>query len=59
MGLIGLIITVLLWIVGLVILYWVIRMAVRDGIKDAWRIRKRTDREAAGWDPLSGRDGFS
>jgi hypothetical protein len=48
----------ILWIVGLVILYWVIRIAVRDGILAAWRIRKRGEREAAGWDPQSGQDGF-
>ena len=32
-------------IVGLVILYWVIRTAVRDGILAAWRIRKRGEKE--------------
>jgi len=32
------------WIVGMVILYFVIRMAVSDGMRDAWRRRDR-DRE--------------
>jgi hypothetical protein len=55
-----LIVAALLWIVGLVILYYVIRTAVRDGIMDAWRKRNRVEKEAAaeeavGWDPHSGR----
>jgi len=54
----GLIVAVILWIVGLVILYYIIRTAVRDGIMDASRLRKRAEREAAGWDPQSGREGF-
>jgi hypothetical protein len=41
-----LIVTVILWIVVLVILYWVIRTAVRDGILAAWRIRNRAEKEA-------------
>ena len=49
---------VILLIVVLVILYWIIRIAVRDGMLAAWRIRKRGEREAAGWDPQSGQDGF-
>jgi hypothetical protein len=49
---------VILLIVVLVILYWIIRIAVRDGMLAAWKIRKRGEREAAGWDPQSGRDGF-
>ena len=43
---------VILSIVGLVILYWIIRTAVRDGILAAWRIRNRAEKEeAVGWDP--------
>lgn len=47
-------------IVVLVILYYVIRTAVRDGIRDAWRIRNRVEKDAAaeeavGWDPHPGR----
>jgi hypothetical protein len=53
-----LLVTVILWIVALVILYWIIRLAVRDGTLAAWRIRNRGEREAAGWDPRSGQDGF-
>jgi hypothetical protein len=53
-----LLVTVILLIVVLVILYWVIRLAVRDGTLAAWRIRNRGEREAAGWDPRSGQDGF-
>lgn len=50
----GLLVAVILWIVGLVILYYVIRTAVRDGIMDARRIRKRAEKEgrddqAQGW----------
>jgi hypothetical protein len=50
----GLIVAVILWIVGLVILYYVIRTAVRDGIMDAWRIRRRAEKgarddQAQGW----------
>jgi hypothetical protein len=36
----------ILGIVGLVILYWVVRIAVRDGILAAWRIRNRAEKEA-------------
>ena len=47
---------VIFGIVFLVILYWVIRTAVRDGTLAAWRIRNRVEKEeAAGWDPQSGR----
>jgi hypothetical protein len=53
-----LLVSLILWIVGLVILYWVIRLAVRDAILAAWRIRSRGEKEAAGWNPQSGRDGF-
>lgn len=53
-----LIVSAIVWIVGLATLYWVIRIAVRDGILAAWRIRKRSEREEADWDPRSGRDGF-
>ena len=41
-----LIVSVTLWIVGLVILYWIIRIAVRDAILAAWRIRNRREKEA-------------
>jgi hypothetical protein len=45
-------------LVILVILYWVIRIAVRDGILAAWRIRNRAEKEEAiGWDPQPGRPG--
>lgn len=37
---------VILLIVGLVILYWVIRTAVREGILAAWEIRNRAEKEA-------------
>jgi hypothetical protein len=33
-------------IVLLVILYWIIRIAVREGILAAWRIRNRAEKEA-------------
>ena len=54
-----LIVAVILWVVvpvvSLVILYYVIRAAVRDGILAAWRIRNRVEKEeAAGWDPQPG-----
>jgi hypothetical protein len=46
---------VIFGIVTLVILYWIIRTAVRDGILAAWRIRNRAEKEdAAGWDPQPG-----
>ena len=50
----GLIISVILWIVGFVILYYVIRTAVRDGILAAWRVRNRVEKgvrddKAQGW----------
>jgi hypothetical protein len=41
-----LIVTVIVWIVGFVILYYVIRIGVRDGILAAWRIRRRAEKEA-------------
>jgi hypothetical protein len=48
----------ILGIVGLVILYWVIRTAVRDGILAAWRTRNRAEKEeSVGWDPQPGRAG--
>lgn len=37
---------VILLIVGFVILYYVIRTAVRDGTLAAWRIRNRAEKEA-------------
>jgi hypothetical protein len=40
------VVTAILWIVGLVILYWVIRLAVRDGMLAAWRIRNRAEKQA-------------
>ena len=51
-------VSVILWIVGLMILYWVIRIAVRDGILAAWKVRNRGEKDAAGWNPRSGKDGF-
>jgi hypothetical protein len=54
----NLIVTVLFWIVGFVILYYVVRAAVRDGMMAAWKARKRAEREASGWDPQSGQEGF-
>ena len=41
-----LIVAVIFWIVGLVILYWVIRTGVRDGILAAWRARSRAEKKA-------------
>ena len=38
-------------VVALVILYWIIRVAVRHGIEDAWRRRGEASREAGSWDP--------
>ncbi len=35
------------------VLYWLIRLAVRHGIQDAWRRRAKSAREDAGWDPAS------
>ncbi len=40
------IVAVILWLVGFVILYWVIRIGVRDGILAAWRVRNRAEKEA-------------
>lgn len=42
----GMIVAVILWIVGLIILYYVIRAAVRDGMLAAWRVRSRLEKEA-------------
>ena len=42
----GSFVAVILWIVGFVILYYVIRTAVRDGILAAWGIRDRAEKEA-------------
>ena len=41
----GLIVSLILWIVGLLILYFVIRAAVREGILAAWRIRDQAEKE--------------
>ena len=41
-----LIVAVIPWIVGFVILYYVIRAAVRDGILAAWRERNLVEKEA-------------
>jgi hypothetical protein len=38
-------------LVTLVILYWIIRVAVRHGIQDAWRRRSQASAESAYWDP--------
>lgn len=46
---------VLLSIVGpvvtLVVFYWIIRVAVRHGIEDAWRRRGEASAESGYWDP--------
>ena len=48
-------VAVLVSIVGslimLLVLYWIIRLAVRHGIEDAWRRRAQRSAEEAGWDP--------
>jgi uncharacterized protein len=38
-------------LVGLWVLYWVIRLAVRHGVEDAWRRRGENDRVSGYWDP--------
>ena len=38
-------------LVGLYVFYWVIRMAVRQGIEDARRRREQQAREESAWDP--------
>jgi membrane protein DedA with SNARE-associated domain len=38
-------------VVGLMILYWIIRFAVRHGIEDAWRRRSAAPTESGYWDP--------
>jgi hypothetical protein len=38
-------------VVTLVIFYWIIRVAVRHGIEDAWRRRGVASAEAGYWDP--------
>jgi len=38
-------------VVTLVILYWIIRVAVRHGIEDAWRRRGQAQAESRYWDP--------
>jgi hypothetical protein len=38
-------------VVGLMIFYWIIRLAVRHGIEDASRRRGREQRESGYWDP--------
>ena len=38
-------------VVPLVILYWIIRVAVRHGIEDAWRRRAEAQAESGYWDP--------
>lgn len=49
------ILAVFLWILGsllsLWIFYWIVRLAVRHGIEDAWRRRPQRAREESGWDP--------
>jgi uncharacterized protein HemY len=41
-----LIVAVILWIIGFLLLYYVIRLGVRDGTLAAWRIRNRREKEA-------------
>ncbi len=43
------ILSLLLWAVGLFILYWVIRMAVRHGISDADHQRWRRREDGKQW----------
>jgi hypothetical protein len=38
-------------IVTLVIFYWIIRLAVRHGVEDAWRRRGKAQAEQEYWDP--------
>ncbi len=38
-------------LVGLMIFYWIVRLAVRHGIEDAWRRRDRPPPESGYWDP--------
>ena len=38
-------------VVTLVIFYWIIRVAVRHGIEDAWRRRSEASAESGYWDP--------
>ena len=35
----ALLVPILLWVLGFLLLYWVIRLAVRHGTLDAWRRR--------------------
>lgn len=38
-------------VVGLLALYWIVRLAVRHGVEDAWRRRERQTAEESSWDP--------
>ena len=38
-------------VVTLAIFYWIIRLAVRHGIEDAWRRRGKAQAESGYWDP--------
>jgi hypothetical protein len=38
-------------VVALAIFYWIIRLAVRHGIEDAWRRRGKAQAESGYWDP--------
>lgn len=38
-------------VVTLVAFYWIIRVAVRHGIEDAWRRRGEASAESGYWDP--------
>jgi hypothetical protein len=40
----GGLLAVVLWGVGLISLYWVVRGAVRGGIEDAWKRRAQRER---------------
>ncbi len=47
----GLLLAIVSPVVGALLFYWVIRLAVRHGIEDAWRRRGRSSETETGWDP--------
>jgi membrane protein DedA with SNARE-associated domain len=42
-------------VVSLIVLYWVIRFAVRHGIEDAWQRRGHEERTSGYWEPAARR----
>ena len=42
-------------VVSLIVLYWIIRLAVRHGIEDAWRRRGREVPSSGYWEPAARR----